>query len=303
MCYGDIPKSGPDETWPRSVTFCPSRAGQGIVNSLSSGFHADTRITLLRHPLFWFLLLGGLLFAADAWFADRPEKLIVNDAVRNRLADLWQSQSGRPPGKDELDSLVDNWIREEVFYREALRLQLDKDDTIIRRRLIQKLDFIAEDVDEPDEADIEDYYDRHIDRYRLPPRFTFQQIFFATEHERALDAALEVIHKNDAGWRRYGDPGMLNDSWASRTRHEIASTFGSEFVDQLADIEPGQWTGPVASVFGLHLVKVISKEPAHHAAFADVKREVLNDYLQDKRAQARQRYYRRLLERYEIVRQ
>ncbi len=259
-------------------------------------------INPLRYPLFWFVAIGGALFLADATLSDRPDEVIVDETVRSRLANLWQRQTGRPPSEEQLASLVDSWIREEVFYREALRLQLDKDDTIIRRRLIQKLTFIAEDVAKPNEAQLSAFYRKNKENYRQEPRYTFSQIFFSNDGQKALAAARGKIREDEAAWRELGEATMLNDSYASRSLREIASTFGDEFARQLPEIEPGQWRGPVTSIFGIHLVKVAEVQPAQIPPFSAVERQVHNDYLRHRREQARDEYYRRLLEQYEIVR-
>lgn len=259
-------------------------------------------VSLLRYPLIWFLLGGSLLFAADHWFADRADEIVIDDTVRNRLASLWQRQTGKSPSQEQLESLVDNWIREEVFYREALRLQLDRDDTIIRRRLVQKLTFIAEDVAKPDKADLRNWFRAHRQQYRLEPRFTFSQLFFSGDHAEALASAREALRANDADWRELGEPGMLNESHAARTQKEIESTFGDEFAREITRIEPGRWVGPIPSAFGLHLVRIDRRQPARLADFADVQQQVRRDYLRDNREAARREYYRDLLEGYEIVR-
>ncbi|MBD3646155.1 MAG: peptidyl-prolyl cis-trans isomerase [Pseudomonadales bacterium] len=237
----------------------------------------------------------------DAWLGDRPDEIIVDDGVRTRLTKLWQAQAGSPPTEAQLDALVENWIQEEVFYREALRLQLDREDTIIRRRLIQKLGFIAEDVAEPDEAALRTYYNENLADYTLPERYTFYQIFFADDAAAATEA-LSELRDDDAGWRELGAPGMLSHAYASRSEPEIAATFGKAFASHLASLEAGEWRGPVSSVFGQHLVKINRVHPPETAPFTSVQRNVLNDYLYRQRQQSRQQYYEELLDHYDVVR-
>jgi peptidyl-prolyl cis-trans isomerase C len=260
-------------------------------------------INPLRYPLFWFLLIGGMLFVADSWLPDKHKTIVVDEGVRIRLADLWQAQSGKRPAPAELDSLVDNWVRQEVFYREALRLRLDRDDTIVRRRLIQKLNFIAEDVHEPDEVQLRRFYKVHIADYALPPCYTFSQVFFSPGHGDLLKVARRTITRDESTWRRFGDPSMLSDSYVCRSVAEISSTFGASFAEQMKHVEPGHWQGPISSTFGLHLVKVTTRQAGRTRSFTDVKRTVLADYLRERRDEARDTYYQRLLDRYEIVRE
>ena len=260
------------------------------------------RTNPLRYPLVWFVVIGVALFVADRWSTHHRETIVVDGAVRHRLATLWETQTGAPPSPEQLDSLVNNWVREEVFYREALRLDLDENDSIIRRRLIQKLDFVAEDVTEPDDATLKAWYASHRERYRLPMRYTFSQLYFSRGHDKALAGAKAALAGNPADWRKFGEPSMLGDSYASQSPTEITSAFGKAFTDKLVTILPGMWNGPIESAYGLHLVRVAARQPSKIADFDTVKQDVLNDYLTDQRRAARDRYYKKLLERYRVVR-
>ena len=134
--------------------------------------------TLLRQPLLWFLCISGALFVADARTSNQPDTIVVSPAVRQRIVLLWETQMGAPPTASELESLVAGWIEEEALYREAIRLGLEREDSIIRRRLVQKLNFIAESdpIAEPEEATLEAFYASNIGDYTLPERLTFRQL-------------------------------------------------------------------------------------------------------------------------------
>ena len=125
---------------------------------------------LFRQPLIWFVLIGLFLFVADSQIGDDRHEIVITDALRDRLATLWTTQTGLVATEAEVDSLVDNWVKEEVLYREALRLGLDEDDSIVRRRLVQKLGFIAESepIPAPEIGELEAFYQQHIDDYTLP---------------------------------------------------------------------------------------------------------------------------------------
>ena len=153
-------------------------------------------IGLLREPLFLFLVLGALLFGLYTLINDQPQepdtamRIQVTAANIDQLRAGWQRQMGRPPHPEEFQGLIDNFIREEVLVREALALGLDRDDAIVRRRLVQKMDFLVEDLallNEPTEADVRDYFQQHPDLYRLPPRISFTHIYFS--RDRRGDAA------------------------------------------------------------------------------------------------------------------
>ncbi|MEX0941700.1 MAG: peptidylprolyl isomerase [Pseudomonadales bacterium] len=259
-------------------------------------------VRLVRYPLFWFLFVGAVLFGVDAWISDRPDEIVVNDEVRTRLSNLWEAQMGEVPADNQLQSLVEHWIKEEVFYREALRLQLDKGDTIIRRRLVQKLNFIAEDIPEPNQKTLQKYYQDNQSRYQLPALYTFSQIYFPHHNIEALRVARQQLFGNERDWRELGEPGMLQETYSMRSKREIASTFGDEFAERIEGLKTGDWQGPVPSIFGLHFVRITKRQAVESASYSEIERQVLNDFLHDQRQTANNEYYQHLLESYIIVR-
>ena len=145
---------------------------------------------LLREPLLIFLVLGALLFGLYTLVKDQSQgssdalRIQVTAADVDQLSVRWQRQMGRPPRPEELQGLTDNFVREEVLVREALALGLDRDDTGIRRRLVQKMNFLVEDLallNEPTDADLSDYFEQHPEIYRLPPRISFTHIYFSRD--------------------------------------------------------------------------------------------------------------------------
>jgi hypothetical protein len=267
---------------------------------------------LLREPLLYFLLAGAALFLiTDALGGDAAERIVVSDAERARLAAQWQAQMGRPPTDTELDGLIQQWLREEIYYREAKAMGLDEDDVIIRRRLAQKLTFLTEDLATaaaPDEAALRRYYQDNAERYQEPERWSFSHRYFSGERREQAEAdaraALQTLKAGDegVGGEDAGDPFMLQRSYVERAQREIGELFGREFAAAVTDLPVGGWHGPVRSAYGWHLVKVEDHEPARQRPFEEVVDQVATDYRQQQRREANEAYFESLLERYEIVR-
>lgn len=252
--------------------------------------------TLAREPFLQFLALGLIVFLATGWSAGTPERYHVTigpDDVR-RLATGYEWQFGRPPTAAELDHLVDRHIEEEILYREGVALGLDRDDEIVRRRVVQKLQFLQEDtalVPEPDDAALRAYRARHADRYREPARATFRHLYFSPDDggpqaARARAAAVLAPRANDAA----GPAPAAGDPFPGRDRHAavdaagLARVFGdSELSRTLFGLPPGAWHGPLRSGYGWHLVYVETIVPAREPPFAEVRDEVRTDYIDEQR--------------------
>ncbi|MBQ75100.1 MAG: hypothetical protein CMQ20_08750 [Gammaproteobacteria bacterium] len=255
---------------------------------------------LLREPLIWFFAVGIILFTADDYFSRQPGRVVVDEGVRDRLNKLWQVQTGNSATPKELESLVQNWIREEVFYREALRLGLDRDDSIVRRRLVQKLGFLIEEVEEEGDQTraVQDYYEENKANYSLPVRYSFSQIFFTDESRLA---ELQTKLEQGADWRGLSETSMLNSSYASRSEKEITATFGRPFTGYLYSLVQGKWVGPIKSSFGLHLVRLERILPTETTPLSYIEKRVYADYLQHRREVVTEAFYQDLLENHEII--
>jgi len=254
----------------------------------------------LKEPLLWFLIVGCLLFAADQFLSDQPDRVVADNSVRSHLDSLWQAQTGKAATTEELDSLLENWVREEVLYKEALRLGLDRNDSIVRRRLVQKIGFLIEEVEEESSEweGLENYYQQNIENYSMPVRYSFSQIFFkqpgrAEEFQKAL--------ADGANWRDLGEPTMLNDSFVSRGKREIISSFGPDFANEVVQLDAGSWVGPITSSFGYHLVRIERIFNKEITPLAYIEKKVLSDYRQSKMDAAMESYYQELREKYQVV--
>jgi parvulin-like peptidyl-prolyl isomerase len=262
-------------------------------------------------PLFRFLLLGLAVFALDRWTASRAaeETVVVTEAQVARLAALWERQWRRPPTNAELEGLVADQVREEILYREAVRRGLDEDDPIVRRRLAQKLAFLAEDralPETPPEAELRAFFEADPERYARPARWTLRQIPFTAEapddvrQERA-SAALDALRSDSApALSSLGDASMLPRRVAGWTPREVAAEFGGDFAAALEALPEDAWSGPVESAYGLHLVYPEVREPPAVPSFETARREVERDWLEQAREAADAAFYADLLERYQV---
>ena len=258
---------------------------------------------LRREPLVWFLLAGAAIFAIDAYVEGDTELAVIDvtSTQLQRISDQWQAQMGRPPTEEELSGLVEAWVREEIYYREALAMGLDNNDTIIRRRLTQKLTFLTEDLADaaaPDDNALRAYYDQTQDQYLEPEKFSFEHRFFS--RERRTDAYAEALSaaSND---EPVGDPFMLQSSYAARSQRQLRDLFGGGFAASLADLEVSErWAGPIESAYGWHLVRLAGRTPQQLLSFEQVRNRVANDLQMQRRSLANDELYFELRNRYEI---
>lgn len=265
---------------------------------------------LNRSPLPVFLLLGIGLLAGERWLAGDDERRVVTvtdeqvDALRAR----WDAQWGRAPAGRELRGLIDEAVREEILYREALRMSLDRDDPIVRRRLAQKMTFMLEDnaeVPTPTDREVEEYFSAHAERYREPLRTTFRHVFLSNDRrdDPRRDAAAvlrEVRDGEDGSWRGAGDPFALLGEYTDRTDREIAELFGAGFATALGDSAVGGWHGPVGSAHGTHLVRVLGRSTPRTPALDDVRERVVQDLLEARRRERNRDALQALRERYDV---
>ena len=265
----------------------------------------------LRDPLVVFVLLGAGVFALDGWLAGSEAEQRVVEITPDRIDRLrarWVAQWGREPTGPELQTLIDDAVDEEILYREAQRLGLDRDDAIVRRRLAQKLTFILEDAGAggpPSEAAVQEYYARHAERYRRPGRTTFDHVFLSgdsrTDPVGDATALLAEVRADDgSGWQRMGDPFMLARAYADRSDQEIAGLFGRVFADAVAALPVGGWNGPVDSTYGAHLVRVNDRTSSRAPALAEVRDRVTADLRADRRRERSLAAYQELRDEYEV---
>jgi peptidyl-prolyl cis-trans isomerase C len=272
---------------------------------------------LFKEPLIHFLVIGALIFVIFAVvnkeeIAVDGRKIIVSAGDMERLSASWSKKWNRSPTEQELDGLVESYIREEVYYREALALGLDQDDTILRRRLMQKMEFLSNDLadlNNPDETALNDYFLANSDKYELPARISFTHVYFSPDKHgnRIFDDAGKVLTDIQASATPVsrapdqGDPFMLQYDYTLETPFEVARLFGQGFAEQIFQTETDNWQGPIESGYGLHLVRINEKVDARMQELGAVIDKVRTDFMFEQRQKTNKAIYERFKERYEIV--
>jgi len=272
---------------------------------------------LFKEPLIQFLLIGACIYGAYALFAPPEESdldtTVVVDANRiNGFVAQWSSRWNRPPTKEELDGLVNSYVREEILYRQAVAMGLDEDDPVTRRRMAQRLEFLTSDlalVVEPEEAELERYFQDNIDQFRAPNLISFIQVYFDPDArgDSTLDDANEALEAlktagvPDPGSLQAGDSFMLPGYFASATELEVRKRLGGGFTESLIELEPGVWHGPVLSGFGVHLVYVFEKLQAPTPDLADVRPQVLEGWQREQMDTFNKKFYEGLKDRYTVI--
>jgi hypothetical protein len=263
------------------------------------------------------LILGLAIYAGYAWLNpdEAPESdqtIVVGAGERAWMRTSFEKRWNRPPTPNELEGLTKEYVRETAFYREALAMGLDQDDTIVRRRLAQKLEFLVQDlidVKPATDEELQAYFDEHRADYRQPDLITFTHAFvdpdkWGNETESHAASVLEGLKKADdptGGAKELGDPFMLQLYYPERTQAEISKLFGGGFARSLGDLSLGAWQDPVLSGYGVHLVYVHERETFPEPAFANVRDRVAEDWMEAKRAELNDEYRERLLEKYTVV--
>jgi parvulin-like peptidyl-prolyl cis-trans isomerase-like protein len=269
---------------------------------------------LLREPLFQFLVLGAALFGLFHLVhnrkAERPTRIVVSSARVANLADGFARTWQRPPSTQELQGLLDDYIRDEVFYRQGRAAGLDRDDVIIRRRVRQKMEFFAEDasVQEPSEAQFAAYLEANPERFKTEDHYTFHQVFLSAsrraatidrDSQQVADALARADTELDV--TTLGDPFLLGEEFKSVSQHEVASVFGDGFAKRLSVMEQGRWQGPIPSSFGQHFVYISERIPGGVPPLDAVREAVRREWSNARRLEEEQKLYVSLRERYEIV--
>jgi len=270
---------------------------------------------LLRDPLGHFLLLGALLFAAYALLGGRSARtdaaspIVIGTGEVRWLTETWSRQWRREPTPEELRDLVTGLVREELLARAAREMRLDQDDVIVRRRLAQKLEFVLRDTaadGEPTEAELERLLAEHPERFRVEARRSFTQVLFSSGSRAdprgdAAHALRRLRGSRDASAERWGDPQLLPESLRDADEQGVAAAFGPAFAREVFLLDVGSWSGPVASSYGQHLVRVGAATAARQRGLPEARAEVLELWRTVKAAEREARTLAELRERYGVV--
>lgn len=269
--------------------------------------------SLLKEPLLHFTLIGAALFALYAIIPgkpDSPAEIIVTRGKIEQLATgfarIWQ----RPPTERELKGLIDDWVREELAVREATAMGLDRDDTVVRRRLRQKLEFLSDNASTlvpPDTEELKAYLAANPGKFQADTRYAFRQIYINPERHpvdlpKMIDATKAALKRPDpeSGFDSMGDPSLLEPRFEGLSSRDIANQFGPEFAAALTKVAPRQWEGPLTSSFGLHFVFVESSPESRLPDLVEVREAVRREWENSRRNEALDAFYAGLLERHKV---
>ena len=265
-----------------------------------------------KEPLLHFLVIGAIIFVLFS-IVNKDEitvsdnKIVLTAAAIERLSDNWSKKWNRTPTERELQGLVESYIKEEVYYREALALGLDQNDTILRRRLMQKMEFLSNDLAElnqPDEYALNKYFLENQEKYRLPARVSFTHIYFSLDKRGAKvveDAKSVLSGLNALRAPERGDSFMMQYDFVQETPFEVERLFGKGFTEKLFTLETSAWQGPIESGYGLHLVRVSEKIDSRMPELASVIDKVRTDLMFEQKQKMNEEIYEKFKERYEIV--
>jgi hypothetical protein len=263
---------------------------------------------ILHEPLVHFLAIGALMFAVYAVVSHRtrdPGTIEVGQGQIDMMTAVFERTWQRAPTPDDVKALVDGYVRDEVFYREGVAMGLDREDPLIRRRMRQKVEFLAESmygVPEPSDAALQAYLDGHRERFASPVLVTFRQVYLGTAADAdttRLLAQLNRLGDSDAA-ADMGRSTQLDARMNLAPSSDIARAFGQRFAQSLTAMPAGSWTGPIASDYGLHLVRVSERVDGRTPTLGDVRERVKREWLRDELAAANEKYYEGLRARYTV---
>ncbi|HVY88417.1 MAG TPA: peptidyl-prolyl cis-trans isomerase [Hyphomonadaceae bacterium] len=266
-----------------------------------------------REPLLQFLVLGIALFAANALLHGKEQRqsgdaITITQGQVGQLIESYALLAGRAPSRGELMNLVDDYITEEIDYREGVAMGLDSDDTIVRRRMRQKMEFLVEDAnasEAPTEAEMQAWLALHAADYRLPERRAIRQVLASGDKRgaKAPSDAQAFLTKLQSGAdpAKVGDPSMLPAATPLTTEQGIEQLFGPDFAVAVFKREGKGWFGPIASPFGQHLVNVMEVEQGRSATLDDVRDRINSDMIESRRAKARDDFQARMRKRYSVT--
>lgn len=272
---------------------------------------------LIREPLIQFLIIGACIYGAYAFLgspddSDADYTIVVDAARVEGFVSGWQSRMGRAPTPSELGGMIDQYLKEEILYREAKAMGLGEDDPVTRRRMSQKLEFLTRDVarlKEPKDGELEAYFEANIADFRDPDLITFTHVFLDPDKRgdatladaEALLTKLKAQGEPNGQTRELGDRFMLQNYFPQKSELDIRRQFGAGFSRPLMELEPGQWHGPVLSGYGTHLVYVHALMKAPEPVIANVREQVYRQWMEAQQEQFNEDYLASLKSRYEII--
>lgn len=258
----------------------------------------------MSKKLLSFLCIGLAILILDNWIdsSNRDKTIVLYDDEIHSLIEIWTAQVGRPPNDKDLKGIINQLVEEEILYREALKLDLDKDDIIIKRRLAQKIGFLKQEEQSkpPTESQLKEYFDSKEAVYFLDKKISFTHLYFSKEKngaERAI-ASLKFIQEQDG--LPDSDPFLVGKNFLNKTPKEIDRDFGNGFSAYIIRGTKGSWLGPFESIYGSHLVKISKIKEARKPVYEEVKKAVLMDYLLENKQKEMRNFVDELKEEYKV---
>jgi hypothetical protein len=269
----------------------------------------------LREPLVHFLALGAALFVVFSLIGgsdeDSSDQIVVSAAQIEIMAEGFARTWQRPPIAQEVTGLIDDYIRDEIYYREALAMGLDRDDTIIRRRLRQKMEFFTDDLQAavvPGEEQLRAYLEADPEKFRVPARVSFEHIYLNTDQRGAkassdAESLLTRLQEGGSGLElsALGDPLPLPREYVNAPADRVGGRFGGGFAQRLVELPVGTWSGPVESGFGLHLVLVTERQEGAIPPYEDIEDIIEREWRAEQRNTVKEAFYQTLRQRYSVV--
>jgi hypothetical protein len=269
----------------------------------------------LREPLLHFLLIGAALFLLyglqNEGYVNDDNRIVISQGNIDRLISLWEKKRQRLPTQAELQGMIEQQVREEVMYREALAMGMDKNDAIVRRRLAQKVEFISSDIAamaEPSDEDLIKYLKENHKKFETLAAISFEHIYFNNNKREAQtepDALklLDELKQSDEliDTQVVGDPFMMGQQYDELTEYGVSRIFGQKFAAELFMLSVDGWQGPVTSGYGMHLVRISNKRSAQAAELNTVRENVRNEWQAEQRQSMNKTFYESLRQRYDIV--
>jgi len=269
----------------------------------------------LRDPLIQFVFLGAVFFgvyafASDAFTKDESRRITISEAEIEFLMAGWERQWSRPPTAQELRSLIDARVREEVLYRAALAVGLDENDMVVRRRMVQKMELLTQDLAllaDPTDQELQAFYQENPDDYRLPPRIEFSHVYFnldrrgssAAQDAEAVLAEIQGESPQPRSAPNRGDRFMLQYDYPLSSPQEVQRALGGRFAQAVMELAPG-WHGPIASGYGLHLVNIVEREEGRAPDYNEIRDRLVLDYNRMRSERAKDALYEGLATEYDI---
>ncbi len=270
----------------------------------------------IREPLLHFLLIGAALFILydlknEGYNNDEDNQIVITQGSIDRLISLWEKKRQRLPTQAELQDMIEQQIHEEVMVREAQAMGLDKNDTIVRKRLAQKIEFITSDIAEmaePGDEELIKFLNAHPEKFETPASLSFEHIYFNRDKRKAQAElnALELLDKLKQteitiDTHMAGDPFMMGLQYDEITEFGVSRIFGKDFAIELFMLNTGDWQGPVSSSYGAHLVRISNKKSTQAVSLNTIKDKVRYEWQAEQRQLMNRAFYENLRQRYDVV--